>query len=213
MQKSQSFECEIGGRNLSIETGKLAGQADAAVTVSYGDSVVLVTVCLSEKPREGVDFLPLTVDYEERLYAAGKIPGGFIRREGRPSQEATLASRMTDRPLRPLLPKTWRRDIQLVITVLSADQENDPDILAVIGSSAVLSMSEVPFAGPVSAVRIGYINDELVLNPTLVQLEDSQLDLVVASTREAIVMVEAGAQEVSEDIVGFNTSLKGVCLQ
>ncbi len=201
MLKSQSFECKVGGRNLTIERGKLAEQATAAVTVHYGDTVVLVTVCISDKPREGVDFLPLTVDYEERLYAVGKIPGGFIRREGRPSQEATLACRLTDRPLRPLLPKEWRNDIQLVITVLSADQENDPDILAVIGSSAVLSMAEIPFAGPVSAVRIGYINDELVLNPTLAQLEDSLFDLVIASTKEAIVMVEAGAQEAPEDII------------
>jgi len=199
--KPRSFECEIGGRNLIIETGKFAEQADATTTVRYGDTVILVTVCIGDKPREGVDFLPLTVDYEERLYAVGKIPGGFIRREGRPSQEATLACRMTDRPLRPLLPKEWRRDIQLVITVLSADQENDPDILAVIGSSAVLSVSEVPFAGPVSTVRVGYINDELVLNPTLVQLEDSLLDLVVASTKESVVMVEAGAKETSEDVV------------
>ncbi|GAG44221.1 unnamed protein product, partial [marine sediment metagenome] len=174
-----SFKCEIGGRTLTIDTGKLAGQANGAVTVRYGDSVVLVTACLSHEPREGIDFLPLTVDYEERLYAAGKIPGGFIRREGRPSQEATLASRLTDRPLRPLLPKGWRNDIQLIITVLSADLENDPDILSVIGSSAVLLMSEVPFDGPVSAVHIGYINDELILNPTLAQLEDSLLDLVV----------------------------------
>jgi len=199
--ESQSFECEVGGRSLIIDTGKLAGQASGAVTVRYGDTVVLVTVCLSDEPREGVDFLPLTVDYEERLYAAGKIPGGFIRREGRPSQEATLASRLTDRPLRPLLPKWWRNDIQLIVTVLSADQENDPDILAVIGSSAVLLMSEIPFEYPVSAVHIGYINGELTLNPTLVQLESSQLDLVVASTEQAVVMVEAGAQEVSEDIV------------
>ncbi|MBI4283341.1 MAG: polyribonucleotide nucleotidyltransferase [Chloroflexi bacterium] len=201
MKKSQSFECEIGGRKLVIETGKLAEQAAAAVTVRYGDTVVLVTVCLSDKPREGVDFLPLTVDYEERLYAVGKIPGGFIRREGRPSQEATLACRLTDRPLRPLLPKTWRNDIQLIITVLSADQENDPDILAVIGSSTVLAMSEIPFAGPVGAVRVGYINNELVLNPTLAQLADSQLDLVVASTKEKVVMLEAGAQEASETTV------------
>jgi len=199
--ESQSFECEVGGKSLIIDTGKLAGQASGAVTVRYGDTVVLVTVCLSNEPREGVDFLPLTVDYEERLYAAGKIPGGFIRREGRPSQEATLASRLTDRPLRPLLPKWWRNDIQLVVTVLSADQENDPDILAVIGSSAVLLMSEIPFEYPVSAVHIGYIDGELTLNPTLVQLESSQLDLVVASTEQAVVMVEAGAQEVSEDIV------------
>jgi len=199
--KSQSFSCEVGGRDLIIATGKLAAQATAAVTVHYGDTVVLVTVCVSDEPRKGVDFLPLTVDYEERLYAVGKIPGGFIRREGRPSQEATLACRLTDRPLRPLLPKEWRNDIQLIITVLSADQENDPDILAVIGSSAVLSISEVPFQGPVSTVRIGYINDQLVLNPTLAQLEDSLFDLVVSSTKEAVVMVEAGAQEASEDII------------
>ncbi len=201
MKTSQTFECQVGGRNLVIETGKFADQASGAVTVHYGDTVVLVTGCVSSEPREGIDFLPLTIDYEERLYAAGKIPGGFIRREGRPSQEATLASRLTDRPLRPLLPKEWRNDIQLIITVLSADLENDPDILAVIGSSAVLSVSEVPFAGPVGAVHIGYINDELVLNPTLAQLEDSRLDLVVVSTREAIAMVEAGAREVSESVV------------
>ncbi len=201
MIESQSFEYEVGGRTLTIDTGKLAKQASGAVTVRYGDTVILVTVCIGKKPREGVDFLPLTIDYEERLYAAGKIPGGFIRREGRPSQEATLAARLTDRPLRPLLPKAWRKDIQLIITVLSVDQENDPDILATIGSSAVLSISEMPFAGPVSAVHIGYIDDELVLNPTLAQLEDSQLDLIVASTKEAIVMVEAGAREASEDIV------------
>ena len=196
-----SFECEVGGRRLSIETGKLAGQASGAVTVRYGDTVVLVTACTSTEPREGVDFLPLTIDYEERLYAAGKIPGGFIRREGRPSQEATLASRLTDRPLRPLLPKGWRNEIQIVVTVLSADQENDPDILSVIGGSAALSISPVPFDGPVGVVRIGYINNELILNPTLVQLETSQLDLVVASTRQAVVMVEAGAKEAPEDII------------
>ncbi len=197
----QSFEIELAGRKLVIETGKLAGQANAAVTVRYGDSVVLVTLCIADKPREGVDFLPLTVDYEERMYAVGKIPGGFIRREGRPSQEATLVCRLTDRPLRPLLPKIWRNDIQLVITVLSADQENDPDILAVIGSSTVLGMSEVPFAGPVGAVRVGYINEQLVLNPTLAQLNDSQFDVVVASTKNAVAMIEAGAKEASEDTI------------
>jgi polyribonucleotide nucleotidyltransferase len=196
-----SFECEVGGRKLTIDTGKLAGQAAGAVTARYGDTVVLVTACISDEPREGVNFLPLTIDYEERLYAAGKIPGGFIRREGRPSQEATLASRLTDRPIRPLLPKGWRRDIQLIVTVLSADQENDPDILAVIGGSAALSISEVPFAGPIGAVHVGYINNELILNPTLAQLADSQLDLVVVSTKQAIVMVEASAREAPEDIV------------
>ena len=201
MATSHSFESRVGGRNLTIETGKLAGQASGAVTVRYGDTVVLVTACISKQPREGTDFLPLTIDYEERLYAAGKIPGGFIRREGRPSEEATLASRLTDRPLRPLLPKEWRNDIQLIVTVLSADRENDPDILSVIGGSAVLSISEVPFDGPVSAVHIGYINNELALNPTLAQLEESALDLVVASTKKGVVMIEAGAQEVSEEIV------------
>jgi len=196
----QSFECNIGGRNLIIETGKLAGQASGAITVRYGDTVILVTVGVSSEPREGGDFLPLTVDYEERLYAAGKIPGGFIRREGRPTEEAILACRLVDRPLRPLLPKEWRRDIQLIATVLSADRENDPDILAVIGGSAALSISEVPFDGPVSAVHIGYINGELVLNPILARLEDTQFDLVVVSTKQAIVMLEAGAKEIPEDI-------------
>jgi polyribonucleotide nucleotidyltransferase len=195
------FEAAIGGRKFVLETGKLANQADSAVTVRYGDSVVLVTACVSPKPREGTDFLPLTVDYEERLYAAGKIPGGFIRREGRPSEQATLACRLTDRPLRPLLPKDWRRDIQLVVTVLSVDRENDPDILSIIGGSAALLISKVPFSGPVSAVRIGYINNEFILNPTMPQLETSNLDLVVASTKEAVVMLEAGANTISEEIV------------
>jgi polyribonucleotide nucleotidyltransferase len=191
----------IAGRELTIETGKLAQQANAAVTVRYGDTVVLVTVCFNREPREGVGFLPLTIDYEERLYAAGKIPGGFIRREGRPSEAAILACRMTDRPIRPLLPRTWHSDIQIVTTVLSADQENDPDMLSVIGSSAVLALSEIPFDGPIGAVNVGYINGELVLNPKMAQYDESQLDLIVVSTREKIIMVEAGAKEVSENIV------------
>jgi len=197
----RSFECDIGGRKLVIETGKLAKQASGAVTVQYGDTVVLVTVCVTDEPREGVDFLPLTIDYEERHYAVGKIPGGFIRREGRATQEATLACRLTDRPLRPLIDKGWHNDIQVITTVLSADKENDPTILSLIGASAALSLSPVPFYGPVSAVRIGYLDNEFILNPTLCQLEDSQLDLVVASTRDAIVMVEAGVRELAEDIV------------
>jgi len=201
LNKQQSFECEVGGRRLVIETGKLAGQAGGVVTISYGDNVVLVTACVSSEPREGVDFLPLTIDYEEKMYAAGKIPGGFIRREGRPSESAILACRLVDRPLRPLLPKEWRNDIQIVATVLSADQESDPDILAVIGASAALSISGVPFDGPVSAVHVGYIDGEMVLNPKLAQLEDSKFDLVVASTRQAIVMIEAEAKEIPEDIV------------
>ncbi len=197
----QSFRCDIGGRNLIIETGKLAGQANAAVTVTYGETVVLVTVCFNREPREGVDFLPLTIDYEERLYAAGKIPGGFIRREGRPSEAAILACRQTDRPIRPLLPKGWHGDIQIITTVLSADLENDPDILSVIGASACLALSEIPFDGPVGAVNVGYIDGELALNPKMAQLEESRLDLVVVSTRDKVIMVEAGAKEIGEDIV------------
>jgi len=199
--ENQSFECNIGGRKLIIESGKLAGQASASVTIRYGETVVLVTLGIADKPREGADFLPLTIDYEERLYAAGKIPGGFIRREGRPSENAILACRLTDRPMRSLLPKSWRRDIQIITTVLSADQENDPDILSIIGASAVLTMSEIPFSGPVGAVRIGYINDEFVVNPTLPQMETSQLELVVASSKDAVVMVEAGAKEISEELM------------
>jgi len=197
----QSFENNVGGRKLIIDTGKLAGQASGAVTVRYGDTVVLVTASVGDKVKEGVDFVPLTVDYEERLYAAGKIPGGFIRREGRPSEEAILACRLADRPIRPLLPKEWRREIQIIATVLSVDQENDPDILAVIGSSAALLISDVPFTDPIAAVRVGYINNEFVLNPTLQQLEVSQLDLVVASTKQAIVMLEAKAKEIPEHLI------------
>ena len=200
MAQPFAVETTIGGRKLSIETGKLAGQADAAVSLRYGDTVILVTACVNPVPREGVDFLPLTIDYEERLYAAGKIPGGFIRREGRPSEEATLTSRLTDRPLRPLLPKTWRREIQVIITVLSADQENDPDTLAILGGSCVLGMSSVPFEGPVGACHVGYIDGQFVVNPTLPEMEKSAIDLVVASTKKAVVMIEAGAKEVSEEI-------------
>ena len=219
MSNLQSFQCRVGGRDFVIETGRLASQASGAVTVSYGDTVVLVTATVADEPREGVDFLPLTVDYEERLYTAGKIPGGFIRREGRPSEAAILACRLVDRPIRPLLPKEWRRDIQIVATVLSVDHENDPDVMAVIGASAAMCISEIPFAGPVSAVHIGYINGEMVLNPTLAELENSQLDMVVASTGEAIVMLEAGAKEVPEDILpraiqfGFEANQEIIRLQ
>ncbi len=197
----QSFQTEIGGRTLVIETGELAGQAGGAVTVQYGDTMVLVTACMSAAPREGVDFLPLTVDYEERLYAAGKIPGGFFKREGRPSQDAVLTSRLTDRPLRPLFPHGFRNEVQVVVAVLSTDQENVPDMLSIIGASAALGISDIPFGGPISAVRIGYIDGELVLNPTFTQLLESKLDLVVAGTEEMVIMLEAGANEVSEDIV------------
>jgi polyribonucleotide nucleotidyltransferase len=199
--ETKSVRSTIGGRELIIETGKIAQQANAAVTIRYGDTVVLVTVCFNKEAREGVDFLPLTIDYEERMYAAGKIPGGFIRREGRPSEAAILACRMTDRPIRPLLPKHWHSEIQIVTTVLSADQENDPDMLSIIGSSMVLGLSEIPFDGPVGVVNVGYINGEFVLNPKLAQHDESQLDLVIVSTKDKIIMVEAGAKEISEDIV------------
>ena len=201
MIEPKSVTIEIAGRKLTIESGKVARQANGSVTVRYGETVVLVTAVTGPEPQEPRDFLPLTVDYEERLYAAGKIPGGFIRREGRPSQEATLAARLTDRTIRPLLPKTWRREIQVVITVLSADQENDPNLLAIIGASAALCMSEIPFAGPVSGVGVGYSEGELILNPTLPQLGTSALDLVVCSTRKDVVMLEAGAREVPEEII------------
>jgi polyribonucleotide nucleotidyltransferase len=196
-----SFQIEIGGKPLIIETGALAEQANGAVTVTYGETVVLVTACISAEPREGQDFLPLTVDYEERLYAAGKIPGSFFRREGRPSQEAVLTSRLTDRLLRPLFSKSLRNDVQVMVTVLSADQENPPDILAICGASAALGISKIPFGGPVAAARVGYIDDEYVLNPTFTQLNQSRLDLVVAGTKYGVIMVEAGAKEVAEDIL------------
>lgn len=198
---SQTWECIIGDKPLVLETGKLAGQADGAVTVRYGDTLVLVTACASNQPREGVDFFPLTVDYEERLYAAGKIPGGFFRREGRPSQDAILLMRLTDRPLRPLFPQDYRNDVQIVITILSADQENEPDVLAIIGASAALMLSDIPFEGPVSAVRLGYIDGQFAINPTFSQLATSTLDLIVASTKEAVVMLEAGAKEVPESLI------------
>ncbi len=201
MLQPKSVSCDLAGRKLTIETGSLAKQASAAVTVRYGDTLVLVTAVSSPNVREGVDFLPLTVDYEERMYAAGKIPGGFIRREGRPTQEATLASRLTDRTIRPLLPKTWRHDIQVVVTVLSTDQENDPNLMGIIGASCALSMSEIPFAGPASGVTVGYKDGKLILNPILPELAECQLDLVVCSTHKEIVMVEAGAKEIPEDIL------------
>ena len=197
----QTFEQLVGGRSLIIETGKLANQADGAVTLRYGDTMVLVTACVSPNQREGGDFLPLTVDYEERHYAAGKIPGSFIRRESRPSLDAILADRLCDRSLRPLFPKGFRNEIQVVITVLSADQENDPDILAISGASAALCISSIPFDGPVAAVRVGYVDGELVLNPTFTQLAESPLDIVVVGTSDALVMIEAEAKEVPDSLV------------
>lgn len=202
MIETRSISRDIAGRTLTIETGKLAKQASGAVLIRYGETVVLVTAVVSSNTREGVNFLPLTVDYEERLYAAGKIPGGFIRREGRPSTDATLAGRLVDRTIRPLLPKTWRREIQVIVTVLSTDQENDPNLLGILGASAALSLCEVPFEGPVAGVTVGYLDNKLVLNPVLPELAKSSLDLIVCSTHKNIVMVEAGADEVPEDVIG-----------
>ena len=196
---SDVFECSVGGRSLSVQVGKFAQQANGAVAVHYGNTVVLVTACVSSEPREGIDFVPLTVDYEERLYAAGKIPGSFIRREGRPTEEAVITSRLIDRSLRPLLNKEFKYDVQVVATVLSVDQENDPDICALIGASAALTLSDIPFSGPISAVHVGYIEDTLVVNPVLSQAEESLFDLIVTSSKESIVMVEASAKEVSEE--------------
>ena len=196
-----NVEAEIGNRSFSLEAGRLAEQADGAVLVRYGDTVVLATAVASKEPREGTDFFPLTIDYEERMYAAGKIPGGFIKRESRPSEAAILAMRLTDRPIRPLFPKGYRNDVQVVLTVLSADQENDPDILALNGASAALAISSIPFGGPVGAVRVGYIGGQFVTNPTTSQLADSELDLVVAGTRDAVMMVEAGANILPESVM------------
>ncbi|TMI82854.1 MAG: polyribonucleotide nucleotidyltransferase, partial [Bacillati bacterium ANGP1] len=195
------MQVEVGGRPLSIETGHLARQANGAVVVRVGDTMVLVTATMSAAPREGIDFFPLTCDYEEKMFAAGKIPGGFFKREGRPGERAILTARLMDRPLRPLFPKGFRRDIQVIATVLSTDQENAPDLLAVIGAGAALGISDIPFDGPVAAVRIGMQSGQFLINPSLKLLDEkaSDLDLVVAGTRDAVTMVEAGAREVGEE--------------
>jgi DNA polymerase III epsilon subunit family exonuclease len=197
---SHVFETTLGGQTLTIETGKLARLAGGSVTVRFGDTMVLGTANRSE-PRPGLDFFPLTVDFEERMYAAGKIPGGFIKRESRPSEAAILAARLTDRPIRPLFPEGYKDDVQVVITVLSTDQENDPDVLGTVAASAALTISEIPFQGPVGAVRVGRIDGEFVVNPTNPDLERSELDLIVSGTRDAIMMVEAGAKILPEDVM------------
>ncbi|HXX59707.1 MAG TPA: polyribonucleotide nucleotidyltransferase [Candidatus Sulfotelmatobacter sp.] len=195
-----TLSTEVGGRTLTIESGRLARLAGGSVTVRYGDTMVLGTANRSD-PRPGLDFFPLTVDFEERMYAAGKIPGGFIKRESRPSEAAILAARLTDRPIRPLFPEGYKDDVQVVVTVLSTDQENDPDIIGTIAASAALTISDVPFQGPIAAARIGRINGEFVLNPTYSQLAESELDLIVSGTRDAIMMVEAGARILPEAVM------------
>ena len=196
-----SFEMELGGRKLIVENGKLAKQANGAVLVRYGDTVVLVTATASAEPREGVDFFPLTVDYEEKMYAAGKIPGGFIKREGRPSSDAILCARLIDRPIRPLFPKGFRNDVQIVATVLSVEQDNAPELAAMIGASAALTVSDIPFMGPIAGVRVGRINDEFIINPTEEQRKVSSLNLTVAGSYDAVMMVEAGANELPEEVI------------
>jgi DNA polymerase III epsilon subunit family exonuclease len=197
---SQTFETQFAGRTLTIETGKLAMLAGGAVTVRFGDTMVLGTANRSD-PRPGLDFFPLTVEFEERMYAAGKIPGGFIKRESRPSEQAILACRLTDRPIRPLFPEGYKDDIQIVITVLSTDQENQTDVLGTFAASCALTISAIPFLGPIGAVRIGRIDGEFVVNPTISDLERSDIDLIVSGTRDAIMMVEAGASIVPEDVM------------
>jgi len=194
----ETVSAEFGGRTLTIETGRMARLAGGAVTVRYGDTMVLGTANRSD-PRPGLDFFPMTIEFEERMYAAGKIPGGYIKREGRASENAILSARLTDRPIRPLFPEGYKDDVQIVITVLSHDQENDPDILGTIAASAALTISEIPFLGPIGAVRIGLIDGAFVINPTFDQLKESDLDLVVSGTRDAIMMVEAGANLISEE--------------
>jgi polyribonucleotide nucleotidyltransferase len=194
-------DLDWGGRKLVLETGKIARQADGAVVASYGESKVLATVVAAKEPREGVDFLPLTVDYQEKFYAAGRIPGGYFKREGRPTEKETLVSRLIDRPVRPLFAEGWRCETQVIVTTLSHDLENDPDILAMIAASAALTLSGAPFMGPLGAARVGFINNDYVLNPQLDEMTESQLDLVVAGTQDAVLMVESEAKELTEELM------------
>ncbi len=197
---SQKFTARFGDSIITMETGKLAQQANGVVTIRQGDTMLLVTATMGDA-REGIDFFPLTVDFEERLYAAGRIPGSFFRREGRPTESGILTMRLTDRPLRPLFPKGMRNEVQIIITPLSQDEEHQSDILSVIGASAALMISDIPFNGPIGAVRVGYIDDEIVIDPTISQMEESMLDLCLAGSAEAVMMVEAGANEVSEHVM------------
>ena len=195
----RTFQMELGGRPFMVEVGKVAELAQGSCTVKYGDTTVLATACVSKEPRQGLDFLPLSCDYEEKFYAVGKIPGGFIRREGRPSEKAILTSRLIDRPIRPLFPKGYHNDLQVVATVLSVDQDYAPDVSAMIGTSIALSISNIPFMGPIGSVSIGMIDGEYIVNPTSQQKEISMLDLMVSGTKDAIMMIEAGANELTEE--------------
>lgn len=195
----QEFHLDFCGRGITVETGEIAKQADGAVIIRYGDTVTLSTACASNQAKEGIDFFPLTVSFEEKLYSVGKIPGGFLRREGRPSEHATLTARMIDRPIRPLFAEGFRNEVQVVNTVLSVDQDASPEMAAMFGASLALCISDIPFNGPIAGVKVGRINGELVANPTAAQMEESDIDLTVAGTAQALNMVEAGAKEVSEE--------------
>jgi polyribonucleotide nucleotidyltransferase len=201
MIMNKKVECNWGGRTISIETGKIAKQTNGAVTVQYGDSIVLVTAVASKEPRDKVSFFPLTVDYQEMTYAAGKIPGGFFKREGRPNEREILTSRFIDRPLRPLFPDGFTHDVQIIATVLSADPENNPDILAIIGASAALEISNIPFKGPIAGVRVGRISDQFVINPSHEQLKESTLEIIIAGSKDAVVMVEGEATMQPEAVI------------
>lgn len=212
----KNFKYSLAGRELSVNIGKLAEQANGACLLRYGDTSVLVTAVASKEPKEGIDFFPLSVDYEEKLYSVGKIPGGFIKREGRPSEKAILTSRLIDRPIRPLFPKDYRNDVQVIATALSVDQDCTPDIVAMIGSSIALSISDIPFKGPTAAVAVGLVDGELVVNPDSKQREKPDLNLVVAGTAEAVMMVEAGANELPEElmleaILKAHDEIKSIC--
>src|SRR5689334_2231310 len=192
---------ELAGRPFSIEVGRLAKQAGGSAVVRYGDTVVLVTATAQTTARENVDFLPLTVDYQEKTFAAGKIPGGFFKREGKPSEKEVLTSRLIDRPIRPLFPEGWHSETQIVATVLSAEKDCDPDMVALCGASAALTISDIPFAGPIAGIRVGRVDGTFVFNPTAEQLEKSDINLIVAGSRDAIVMVEGGAKIVPDEIM------------
>src|SRR5919108_3338416 len=194
-------ELDWGGRKLVLETGKIARQADGAVVATYGESKLLATVVSAKEPKAGIDFLPLTCNYFEKFYAAGRIPGGYFKREGRPTEKETLVSRLIDRPIRPLFADGWRNETQVIVTTLSHDMENDPDVLAMVAVSAALTLSGVPFKGPIGAARVGFANDEFILNPTLDEMNETQLDLVVAGTADAVLMVESEAKELNEDVM------------
>ena len=195
----RKFETELAGRKLTVETGRVAELANGDAIIHYGDTVVMVNVTASKEPREGIDFFPLSVDYEEKLYAVGKIPGSFQKREGKPADKAILTSRAIDRPIRPLFPKDFRNDVCVVATVLSVEQDNSPEVCAMIGASVALSISDIPFGGPTAAVNVGYVDGQIVINPTVAQREHSRLKLTVAGTMEKVTMIEAGADEIPND--------------